>query len=149
MPDRKKLGKRSKVKGRAWEQAVVRLLKPIFGDKVHRGHQDSRGGAAAGEGCDVEGTPFWCETKHGKAVSPMAALRQCREAQLARADTRPPVVVVKDDRKPPEWKVGKPLSPPMVVMELSDWLDLVGDWAELKSDAGEKVVVWRKERNLR
>ncbi len=149
MPNRKKLGKRSKSKGRAWEQAVVRLLKPIFGDKVHRGHQDSRGGAAAGEGCDVEGTPFWVETKHGKAVSPMAALRQCREAQQVRGDTRPPTVIIKDDRKPPGWKVGQSLSPPIVVMELSDWLDLIQDWAELKSDAGEKVALCRKERKLR
>lgn len=149
MTDRKKLGKRSRNKGKIWERTVVKLLKPIFGEKVHRGHQDARGGVAAGEGCDVECTPFWCETKHGSAVSPMAALRQCREAQQARGDTRPPVAIVKDDRKPPGWRVGKPLEPPMVVMELSDWLDLVEDWAELKSDAGEKVVLCRKERNLR
>ena len=49
-----------------------------------------------------------------------AALRQA----IADTDGRPPVVVAKDDRKPPGWRVGEPGMPPMVVMRLDDWLAL-------------------------
>jgi hypothetical protein len=146
---RSRLGKRSKGKGRAWERALVRLLKPIFGEDVHRGHQDNRGGVAAGEGCDCEGTPFWVEAKHEKATSPLAALRQCREAQAVNGDERPIVAVCKDDRKPKDWRPGQPMEPPIAVMELTDWLDLVADWARLKRDAGELMMLPLSRRNCR
>jgi hypothetical protein len=124
-------------------------MRHIFGEGVHRGHQDNRGGVAAGEGCDVEGTPLWVETKHGGNTSPRAALRQCREAQGINGDCRPPVTICKDDRKPPGWRPGKPLEQPIAVMELSDWLDLLADWARLKKLADEPLELKLTRRNCR
>lgn len=138
-PSRRRLGLRSRTKGKTWERAVAALLRPIFGEHIHRGHQDARARASSQEGCDVDGSPFWCETKHGKQTNPRAALRQCREAQVTCDDERPAVVVSKDDRPPPGWKVGKPLDPPLATMELGAWLGLVADWVRLKKAAGEEL----------
>jgi hypothetical protein len=103
---RSALGRRSRRKGKTWERELAALLRPLFGEHVKRGLQ-SRCGR---DGCDVEGTPFWLEAKHGKLVNVRAALRQALEA----TDGRPAVVVAKDDR-----------SAPLVVMRLGDWLELV------------------------
>lgn len=102
---RSRLGKRSRTKGKTWERAVAALLRPVFGAEVARGFQ-SRSGR---DGCDVEGTAYWVEAKHGKLVNVRAAIRQA----LAATDGRPVVVVSKDDR-----------STPLVTMQLSDWLEL-------------------------
>ena len=99
------LGRRSRRKGKTWERELAALLRPVFGEHVKRGFQ-SRCGR---DGCDVEGTPFWLEAKHGKLVNVRAALRQALEA----TDGRPAVVVAKDDR-----------NAPLVVMRLEDWLEL-------------------------
>lgn len=103
---RSQRGRRSRTKGKVWERAVAALLRPIFGDQAKRGFQ-SRSGR---DGCDVEGTPYWLECKHGTLVNLRAALKQA----IADTDGRVPVVVAKDDR-----------STPMAVMRLSDWLELV------------------------
>lgn len=134
------MGARSRRKGRAWEQAVTRLLRPIFGDKVHRGDQRRGGGAAAGEGCDNEGTPFWVESKHEYQTNIKGALRQALIKQDEADDERPPVIVCKDDKPPPGWRVGRPLAPPLASMLLSDWLALVQDWTRLKRLAGEPLI---------
>jgi hypothetical protein len=119
--DRARLGRRSRRKGKTWERELAALLRPLFGEHVKRGFQ-SRCGR---DGCDVEGTPFWLEAKHGKLVNVRAALRQALEA----TDGRPAVVVAKDDR-----------SAPLVVMRLEDWLGLVegrrGGLAPAPVDAG-------------
>ena len=93
----------SRRKGRAWEQEVARILRPLFGDGVRRGWQSRSGKDAS----DIEGTPYHIECKHGKAVSVWAAMRQAVEA----SNGRMPVVVAKLDR-----------SEPLVVMRLSDWV---------------------------
>lgn len=103
---RSRNGRRSRTKGKVWERLVANMLKPIFGDSAKRGFQ-SRSGR---DGCDVEGTPYWLECKHGALVNLRAALKQALEA----SDGRPVVVCAKDDR-----------SAPLAVMRLSDWLDLV------------------------
>lgn len=103
---RSRNGRRSRTKGKVWERAVAALLRPIFGDQAKRGFQ-SRSGR---DGCDVEGTPYWVECKHGQFVNLRAALKQALEA----SDGRPVVVAAKDDR-----------SAPLAVMRLSDWLELV------------------------
>jgi len=143
------MGRRSRKKGHDWERAIAKLLRPIFGESVHRGHQSFRGGRAAGEGCDVDGSPFWIEAKHSQQTNPRSAIRQCNETQADCSDTRPPVAICKDDRKPPNWTVGVPMDQPIAVMELSDWLDLVEDWARLKTNAGEPLELQRKKRNCR
>lgn len=103
---RSRAGRRSRTKGKVWERAVAALLRPIFGEQAKRGYQ-SRSGR---DGCDVEGTPFWVECKHGALVNLRAALKQA----LTDSDGRPAVVCAKDDR-----------SAPLAVMRLSDWIELV------------------------
>ncbi len=78
-------------------------MRPVY-PEAKRGFQ-SRSGR---DGCDVEGTPYWVECKHGKCVNVRAALRQA----LATTDGRPVLVVAKDDR-----------TEPIVVMRLCDWLE--------------------------
>lgn len=113
-----KRGRRSRTKGKVWERAVAAMLRPIFGDdEVKRGWQSRAGN----EQCDVEGTPFWIECKCGTTVDMRAAMRQA----MRDADCRPPVVIAKDERKPPGWRVGDPGAPALVVMRLEDWLSLV------------------------
>lgn len=105
-PDRTRLGRLSRRKGKAWERELAALLRPVFGDHVARCFQ-SRSGR---DGCDVEGTPFWVEAKHGRLVNVRAALKQALDA----TDGRPVAVVAKDDR-----------STPIVVMRLEDWIAMV------------------------
>lgn len=105
-PDRARLGRRSRRKGAAWENELVALLRPVFGEQVRRCFQ-SRSGQ---DGCDVEGTPYHIEAKHRRLVNLRSALRQ----GLADTDGRPVLVVAKDNR-----------SAPFVVMLLADWLQLV------------------------
>jgi hypothetical protein len=116
VPDRARLGRRSRRKGKVWERELAALFRPVFGPQVARGFQ-SRSGR---DGCDVEGTPFWVEAKHGQLVDLRAAVRQ----GVADGDGRKVVVVAKDDRKPPGWAVGQPGAAPLAVMHLSDWLEL-------------------------
>ena len=103
-PDRSRLGRRSRRKGKVWERELAALLRPIF-PNAKRGFQNRSGR----DGCDVEGTTFWVEAKHGKCVNVRGALKQA----LDDTDGRPAVVVAKDDR-----------SAPFVVMTLNDWLAL-------------------------
>lgn len=90
-------------KGHKWERALASMLRPLFGDLVKRGYQTRDGKEAP----DVDGTPYWLECKHGKAVSVWAAMRQA----VAATDGRTPIVVAKMDREEP-----------LVVMRLSDWI---------------------------
>lgn len=118
MIDRSRLGRRSRNKGKAWEQRVARDLRPTFGPGVKRGLAQSRFGR--GEAPDVDGCPpLWIETKIGKQPSPRAALQQAVDAMAAaaRPQDRWPCAVVKDDPRPA-----------FVVMRYDDWKELVGEW---------------------
>jgi hypothetical protein len=84
------MGKTSRTKGHAYEREVCAKLRSLFGEGVRRSIQ-TRG--AKSEGCDVDGTPYWIETKVGKLQNPRAALRQA----IDDTDGRPPVAVIKDN----------------------------------------------------
>lgn len=101
--DASKRGRRSRNKGRAFEQLVARKLRAHF-PAAKRGFQ-SRGGTA--EAPDVTGTPFYVECKHGKPARDwqgalIQALQGSRER--ARGTGHPlagtPVCVVREDRGP-------------------------------------------------
>lgn len=120
------IGRRSKRKGRKWEQAVAKTLRPIFGDEeVYRGHQDRRGGAGGGEGADVEGTPYYVECRHEQKYNWRRHIRETLTKRTEREDPRPIVLVAKDDQKPPGWKVGQPGTPPIAIMLWDDLLELL------------------------
>lgn len=146
--DRKRLGKRARTKGKTWERTIVRLLRPIFPD-VYRAHQGRQGGAALGEGADVEGSPWWVEAKHCYTVSVLAALRQAMQVQAAKGDDRPPVVIAKVDKPPPGWRVGLELEPPTATMKLDDWIALVEDWVRLRCLVEESIVAPRGRGSTR
>jgi len=121
-PKRVAAGKRSRNKGKTWERAIVRLLKPVW--DAFRGHQDSRGGFGGGEGCDVEGTPFYIEARHEQQYDWRKHLREALTMKTARGDARPVVLIAKEDKKPPGWSVGKPGTPPVAIMLMDDWYEL-------------------------
>lgn len=107
-------GAGSRRKGHAFERAVAKLFREIYGEGVKRGFQTRGGGA---EEPDVVGTPFHLECKVGKKHSPRAALAQ------AIRDAKPgmiPVAIVKDDRKEP-----------FVCLRLDDFLELARENHEL------------------
>lgn len=98
-------------KGHNFEREIARQLREIF-PKARRGLQYQDGIQCA----DVEGTPFHIECKRGRKPNPRAAMVQ------ALGDAKPgriPVVVVKDDHKPP-----------FVCMAWEDFIDLVTEWVE-------------------
>lgn len=128
--DRSVMGRRSKARGKGWERAIARAFRAIFGEGIFRGHQDSRGGAAASEGADVDGSFFWVEAKHGKAVSVWAALRQARTKQAEVGDVRPRLVIAKTRKRPPPGHGRR--EPEIAVMELEDFLELLADYYRLR-----------------
>lgn len=121
-PKRVAAGKRARRKGNAFENAVNRAYRFIFGDVVYRGDQSRKGGSAAGEGADNEGTPFWSEAKHRKSVSIYKALEQAEQKRAEAGDVRPIVIVTKVDRKPI-----------IVSMRAEDWFDIIEEWHFMKS----------------
>lgn len=103
-------------KGKAFERAVASAIREALpGCDAHRGQQ-SRDGADAPDVTGLDG--FWVETKHRKAISAEAALRQAQEAARGRAV---PVAVLKRHG-------GKPY----VAIALDDFLDLVARLRELE-----------------
>lgn len=122
-PKRVRAGKRSRAKGKTWERAVVRLLKPLW--EAFRGHQDSRGGFGGGEGCDVEGTPFYVECRHEQSYNWRKHLHEAMKMREQRGDKRPIVLIAKEDKHPPGWKVGSPGTQPIAIMLLDEWIDLI------------------------
>ena len=100
------MGLLSRRKGVAFELGVSRVLRTIW-PKSKRGIGQAR---MAGECPDVDGTPYWVETKHMKKVCIRAAYEQGQDA----SDGRPVVVVSRENR-----------GPILVTMALPDWLHLV------------------------
>ena len=100
------MGSSQRRKGHNFERAVAILFRNHF-KNARRGLQYGDGSNAP----DVDGTPFWIECKVGKKPNPRAALEQATEASNG---TRPPVAVVKDDRKEP-----------FVVIKLDDFLGMI------------------------
>jgi len=109
-------GARSRRKGARFEREMVhRFREAMPDDEVERGLQCRSGAEAPDIDCPV----FWPELKRGKKPNMRAALRQAIEAA---PDGRLPIAVVRDDR-----------AAPTVTLLLDDFLDLVGEWWELRS----------------
>ena len=132
-PKRVRAGKRSRNKGKTWERAVVRALRAIW-PKAYRGHQDARGGSGGGEGCDVEGTPFYIEARHESEYNWRKHLRESLAMRAKRHDARPVVLVAKDDKRPPGWRVGQPGTPPIAVMLFEDWVAVAARLARVVAE---------------
>lgn len=109
-------GARSRRKGADFERWMVhRFREAMPGAEVRRGLQ-YRGGE---ETPDIECPVFWPELKRGKKPNMRAALRQAIEAS---PDGRIPIAVVRDDR-----------AEATVTLLLDDFLDLLGEWWELRT----------------
>ena len=104
-------GAHSRRKGAAFERELVhRFREAMPGAEVKRGLQ-YRGGE---EVPDIDCPVFWPELKRGKKPNVRGALRQAiNDAPQGRI----PVAVIRDDR-----------SAPFAVIQLDDFLDLVGEW---------------------
>lgn len=110
-------GKKSRRKGRSFEQEIARSLRPLY-PEAKRGLQ-SRGGTK--EVPDIDNTPFYFECKREKSTNPKKAWKQAADG----TDGRPPVAVCKDDN-----------GPILVTMELSVFLimlEAVQRWAEVEA----------------
>lgn len=102
-------------KGHDFERWVVKRFNNSFdGFEARRGLQYQRDG---GEVPDVRAGPMWIECKRGKATSLKPALRQ---AQASCAPGHYPMVVAKDDGQPP-----------VVVMDLEDFIELCHEMADI------------------
>ena len=116
------MGKRSRTKGRHFEQEFATILRERFGDDskdrgVRRGIQ-SRGGGKEAADVTCDALP-WAhfECMHGKKPNIRAKLMQAEADVLdPMASAVVAVAVVKFDREEP-----------IVAMRLSDWLNLVKD----------------------
>lgn len=124
----------SRTKGATFERLLAARWRELgLYPEARRGIGQARSG---GEVCDVEGTPWWVEAKHRKAVSVPAALKQAGEASDAAftgAEWRPPVVIAREH--------GQRLEHALAVMWRSDALDLLG-WPVGLGDVRE-VRSWR------
>ena len=94
---------------------VHRFRAAMPGAEVKRGLQYRSGAEAP----DIECPVFWPELKRGKKTNMRAALRQAIEASPG---GRVPIAVVRDD-----------YAAPTVTLLLDDFLELVGEWWELRS----------------
>lgn len=109
------MGAHSRRKGASFERALVHMFREAMpGAEVRRGLQ-SRSGA---EVADVDAPCFHVEAKAHRRVNVRAAMRQ---ATAEAPEGKWPIAVCKDDREPP-----------IVAMDLEDFLDLVGEWWALK-----------------
>jgi len=89
------MSKASRVKGHGFERLVARLLRVTF-PAAARGLQYQNPAA-----CDVEGTPFRIECKRLKKVNTadvVRAIEQCEGDAFNWDDTRPCIVISKEDR---------------------------------------------------
>ena len=102
----------SQQKGKRFERKVAHLLSQIWHNARRVPFNQAHKGS---DGCDVEGTPYWLECKHGKRPNIRAAMQQAVEA----TDGRPPVVITRRN--------GEDI---LVTMKLDDWVDL---WMKLQN----------------
>jgi len=96
----------SRRKGADFELYVAAKLRAVW-PAARRGLGQARGGA---EAADVDGTPWWIQTKHGKRPNITAAMRQAVRDAAAAHDDRPPVAITRATN-----------GPVLVTMMLSDW----------------------------
>lgn len=126
-------GKLARRKGANFERATMAPLRLIWPRrKLYRGKQGSEGGHAPGEGCDVEGSPFYIECKHEAQFNWRSAFHQALEKAAERGDGRPILIVGRDDKKPKGWVVGQPGTPDMAVLRYADFCRLLEEVEQLK-----------------
>lgn len=88
------MGSRERTKGAVFERAVAGMMRDLGYPDAARGIGQARSGS---EVSDVDGTPWWIEAKHRKAIDVHGAYLQ----GVAAADGRKPVLAVtKRDRGP-------------------------------------------------
>ena len=86
------MGKRERTKGAVFEREVANLMRSIGYADAKRGIGQARSG---GEVPDVDGTPWWIEAKHRKAIDVHGAYQQGADAS---DDRREVLAVTKRDR---------------------------------------------------
>ena len=99
----------SRRKGASFELYVAAKLRTIW-PAARRGLGQPRGGA---EAADVDGTPYWIQTKHGKRPNIAEAMRQASRDATAAHDDRPPVAITRANG-----------ADVLVTMRLTDWRNL-------------------------
>ncbi len=87
------MGRYSRTKGAAFEREIANALKVLW-PGARRGIGQARN---AGEVPDVDGTPYWIETKHHKRVNIRKAYDQAVKAQGARPSREGGVLVISRD----------------------------------------------------
>lgn len=123
------MGRMSRDKGKAWERVVAAKLRAIFGSGVKRGWQARQGSDAP----DVEGVPWWVEAKHHRVVNIGQAVRQALAA-VKKAKSKLPVLIASRSNR----------QEPLATMLLEDWLQLVGELANLRAAVDTQVPRVRK-----
>lgn len=121
------LGRRSKRKGMAYEREVADRFRAIW-PEAKRGIGQTRAG---GEVPDIQGTPFWCEAKHRKALNLTAAMRQAEVAWksfISRGGNpnayRCPIVIARLDTAR-----GFEKRTDLVVLRIDDFIALLSEWS--------------------
>jgi hypothetical protein len=112
--------KLSRTKGKAWEQAVARMLReamPSAAEQIRRGWQSRKGD----DDPDVIAPQLSVECKHRKAPVVRAALEQA--VRTANTGTWPIAVC--------RWH-GQAAGDAVAAMRLEDLLELLGEWWALR-----------------
>ena len=108
-------GVSSRRKGSQFERDMVQKFREVMSDAgIRRGLQYRSGEEVA----DVDMPCFWPELKHQRRVNIREAMRQAIETC---PQGRWPISICKDNHKPP-----------LVTMQLDDFLDLLREWWEAR-----------------
>jgi len=99
----------SRRKGADFELYVAAKLRAVW-PGARRGLGQARGGA---EAADVDGVPYWVQTKHGKRPNIAEAMHQAARDAAAAHDDRPPVAITRANG-----------ADVLVTMTLTDWRNL-------------------------
>ena len=98
MVDRRKLGKRSRIKGRAFQAEVAKRWRDagLYLDAASTQGAQVRSKRNIGNTPpDIEGTPYWVECFHGKRPNPIGKLKQAEEEAERAEDPRAAVAIIR------------------------------------------------------
>lgn len=96
--NRSKLGKRSRLKGRAFQAEVAKRWRDsgLYPNAASTQGAQVRSKRAIGNTPpDIEGSPYWVECFHGKRPNPIAKLKQAEEEAERASDPRPALAVIR------------------------------------------------------
>ncbi len=114
-------GAHSRNKGNNFEREVANTLKPLF-PLARRGLGQARSG---GESPDVDGTPYWIQTKRQKKQPNIKAAIAQGERDLSTTalnDSRPVLVITKEDQESA-----------IASMRFASFLDMLREFLRLKA----------------